>query len=190
MEAKPLVLAMSIALIVGVFGITLVLATSAGTPSVGETSVSGTPSLEAVETASPECRGSFFEQSSITTKPYRDGTQLQVTTTVPVPTQDTVIEPHFDQIGPDRYWLNLERKTGHGTPACTLGVRVNATIVVLDSSRYNLLLTIDDRFVGSYWDSADTTGSFHQNPDGFTATTPNEPDNQSRNSSTPAASDL
>lgn len=189
MEAKPLVLAMSIALIVGVFGITLVLATSAGTPSVGDTSVSGDPSLKAVETAPPACRDSFFEQSSITTKPYRDGTQLQVTTTVPVPTQDTVIEPQFDQIGPGRYWLNFERTTGQGTPTCSLGVRINATIVVLDSSRYNLLLTIDDRFVGSYWDSPDSTGSFHQNPDGFTATKPSEHDTQSRNSSTPTASD-
>lgn len=176
MEAKPLVLAVSIALIVGVFGITLVLATSAGTPSVGDTSVSGDPSLETVKTASPECRNSFFEHSSVSSMPYRDGTRLKVTTTIPVPTQDTIVKTDFQEIGPRRYWLNFKRQAGQGTPDCTLGLQVNATIVVLESSRYSLLLTIDDQFVGSYWDSAETTGGFHQNPEGLAAIQPDAAD--------------
>lgn len=160
-----MLLAISIAFVVGVFGITLVLATSAGSPSFGDGPPSDGTSLQDFETTLPECRETLPEKDHASSMPYKGGTRLKLATTVPVGARDTIIDASFERLGPRRYWLDFDRSPGSTTGSCQLAVRVNATVVLVESTQYTIFLTLNGEFVGSYWSNADASGSFHRAPD-------------------------
>lgn len=160
-----MLLAISIAFVVGVFGITLVLATSAGSPSFGDGPPSDGTSLKDFETSLPDCRDTLPEKDHASSMPYKGGTRLKIAATVPVGARDAIIDASFDRLGPKRYWLNIDRSTRRTSNSCQLAVRVNATILLAESSQYTVLLTLDGDFIGTYWRDADASGSFHRSHD-------------------------
>jgi uncharacterized membrane protein YgcG len=88
---------------------------------------------------------------------------LSINTTIPVRSRHAELDASFDELGPHRFELAVERTNASGVPDCYLETRYNATFDLTDDAidRYSLLVTYDGVLVAAYFADPDGSGASH-----------------------------
>lgn len=153
--------------VVPVFALCLVLLTAgcAGSvPGFGSVDPAFEESgLDSLQATGPTCGTPRSSNVSSVSRPVPGGRKLSINTTIPVRSRHTELEASFDELGPHRFELALERTGGSGVPGCYLETRYNATVNVTDDAadRYTVLVTYDGVLVAAYFADPDGSGANH-----------------------------
>ena len=151
--------------LVGASAVVLGLDPGGAVAALADFGADGGPTIEesalaSFETSAPRCSDARSDNSSTTSRPFGDGRRLVINDTIAVPGRDTAVEADFEQIGPHRYWLDVQRAPGDGAADCHLEVRYNATLNLTESARYTVVLTYDGNVEGGYWSDPGGSGAF------------------------------
>jgi uncharacterized membrane protein YgcG len=143
----------------------LLIAGCAGSvPGLGSTDPAFEESgLDTLQVTEPTCGTPRSSNSSSVSRPVPGGRKLSINTTIPVRSRHAELEASFEELGPHRFELAVERTNGSGVPDCYLETRYNATINLTDdvTERYTLLVTYDGVLVAAYFADPDGSGVSH-----------------------------
>lgn len=119
--------------------------------------------LDSLQVTEPACGTPRSSNSSSVSRPVPGGRKLSINTTIPVRSRHAELDASFDELGPHRFELAIERTNGSGTPECYLETRYNATVNLTDDTtdRYTLLVTYDGVLVAAYFADPDGSGASH-----------------------------
>jgi hypothetical protein len=96
-----------------------------------------------IETSDAAC-GTHQRQSGSEAQRTAGGTTyLSLNGTIPVAAADSEVTAQVDEIGENRYRLNLQRSPGNRTADCYLEVRYNVTVAIPRAQEYTVLVTHD-----------------------------------------------
>lgn len=115
--------------------------------------------LDSFETTGPVCADPRVHNSSTYSRPARGGTRLSLNETIPVATRNATLDSSFDEVGPRRYHLDVERIEGGGTADCALRMRFNATLNLTEANGYTLILTYDGQLKEIQWSEPNAAGA-------------------------------
>ena len=120
------------------------------------------PGLDSLRTTEPTCGDPSSNVSSYS-RPVPGGRKLSVEADLPVRSRGTELEASFEELGPGRFELAVERTNGSGVPECYLETRYNATVNLTDAvtDRYTLVVTYDGVLVAVYFGDPDGSGAGH-----------------------------
>ena len=161
------------------------------TPSLlgGQSDDVADASLASFETTEPYCGEPDRATGSSLSHDVTGGEAIVINKTIPVATNDTVVNASLTEFGPQRYILEVTRETPNRTTAsetvdtaavptngsaaqgCYLEVGYNASIHVGQPSEYTVLITYDDELVSAYWNDGSDGGSYDRIPDPVRTTT-------------------
>ena len=119
--------------------------------------------LDSLRVTGPTCGTPRSSNSSSVSRPVPGGRKLSINTTIPVRSRHTELDASFEELGPHRFELAIERTNGSGTPECYLESRYNATVNLTDdvTDRYTLLVTYDGVLVAMYTADPGASGASH-----------------------------
>ncbi|WP_276270674.1 hypothetical protein [Haloarcula litorea] len=137
-------------------------------------------SLRSVETFGPRCANRSEIGQSTVSRPVDGGRLLSWNDTIAVDSHDTTVAVSLRQFGPARFVLDVDRDPGVADVDCDARLRYNATLNVSTPEDFTLVVTHDDRLVGSYYSDesgsggAASAGASGARPGGGTAGTSSE----------------
>lgn len=116
------------------------------------------PELASFETIGPACVGPWADNSSTVSQSAGGGTQLSINETIPVASRNATLDPSFNDLGPGRYHLDVERRDGGGSADCRLAMRYNATLNLTESNGYTVVVTYDGQLKQVQWSEPNAAG--------------------------------
>lgn len=115
-------------------------------------------SLHTFEPIDTRCAAERTEPDATVSRPVPGGRRVHINQTIDVDAHDTTLSASLDRFGPGRYVLDVARDPGAADANCDLSVRYNATLNVSTPDDFTLVVTHDDRLVGTYFSDADASG--------------------------------
>jgi len=142
----------------------LIAAVGGGTVAVGATPLlDEDPAFEetdirSVDTSDPHCVADHDHDTGVERRQTDRGRVLRVADTVPVDSRTTAVDVTLAKFGPNRYVLRVDRTPGIVGANCDLHVRYGVALNVSDPDAFTLVVTHDDRLVGTYYGGASESG--------------------------------
>lgn len=151
-------LAISVVILAAVVGGTVVAVSATGIGPFASDNGFERPELASFETTGPACVGPWADNSSTVSQPAEGGTRLIINETIPVASRNTTLDPSFDDLGPGRYHLDVERRHSAGSADCRLAMRYNATLNLTESNGYTVVITYDGQLKQVQWSEPNAAG--------------------------------
>lgn len=104
--------------------------------------------IHSLQTQEPRCGSHRSSNRSSYSRPVDGGVRLSINETVPVAARDSELTADLDEVGENRYLLDLQRTPGNRSTDCYLEMRYNVTINVTQRNDYTLIRTVDRTFHG------------------------------------------
>jgi len=119
-----------------------------------------TAAVTSMQTMEPRCGTHRYSNSSSALAPADPGFRLSINETVPVAARDSELDAHLDEVGEDRFVLDVRRTAGNRSTDCYLKMRYNVTVTLPDRNDYTLVRTVDRTFHAMEYGDRNSGGSY------------------------------